>query len=137
MLIMGVMRYPIEASRTLPILTAKIKPVQLTEISKAVKDNIIISIDHEGGRIQRLLKEFTHLPSLEAISNIKNHELRKKIANQSGYVSGYELSEMNIDINYSPVVDINYNKKNNLLKDRTFGNDIKNFRTGLNWKDYF
>ena len=93
---------------------------------RSVKDNIIISIDHEGGRIQRLLKEFTHLPSLEVISNIENYELRKKIANQSGYVSGYELSEMNIDINYSPVVDINYNKKNNLLKDRTFGNDINN-----------
>ena len=99
---------------------------ELIDDIRSVKDNIIISIDHEGGRIQRLLKEFTHLPSLEAISNIKNHELRKKIANQSGYVSGYELSEMNIDINYSPVVDINYNKKNNLLKDRTFGNDINN-----------
>ena len=99
---------------------------KLIDDIRSIKDNIIISIDHEGGRIQRLLKEFTHLPSLEAISNIKNHELRKKIANQSGYVSGYELSEINIDINYSPVVDINHNKENNLLKDRTFGNDINN-----------
>mgnify|MGYP001261480903 CR=1 FL=1 len=72
---------------------------QVTSNELSVKDNIIISIDHEGGRIQRLLKEFTHLPSLEAISNIKNYELRKKIANQSGYVSGYELSEMNIKEN--------------------------------------
>ena len=42
MLIIGVIKYPIEASCTLPILTAKIKQVQLTEISKAVIDNITI-----------------------------------------------------------------------------------------------
>ena len=30
---------------------------------------------------------------------------------------------MNIDINYSPVIDINHDKKNNLLKGRTFGDD--------------
>jgi len=93
---------------------------------KSVKDNILITIDHEGGRVQRLLNGFTHLPSFEKISEIKNDDVRKQIAYQAGYVSAYELSEVSIDINYSPVIDINHNKKNNLLKDRTFGDNTEN-----------
>ena len=92
---------------------------------KSVKDNILITIDHEGGRVQRLLDDFTHLPSFEKISEIENEDIRKKIAYQAGYISAYELSEINIDINYSPVIDINHNKANNLLRDRTFGNNVE------------
>ena len=91
---------------------------------KSIKENICISIDHEGGRIQRILGDFTHLPSLESISKIKDKLLAKKIAYSSGYIGAYELSYLGININYSPIVDINHHKENKLLKDRTFGNDI-------------
>ena len=47
-----------------------------------------------------------------------------QIAYQTGYISAYELSEVNIDVNYSPVIDINHNKNNNLLRDRTFGDNV-------------
>ena len=90
---------------------------------KNIKDNILVSIDHEGGRVQRLLNGFTHLPSLESISNIENIDEKKSASYDAGFVGASELSEMNIDINYSPVVDIYHNKKNNLLKDRTFGDN--------------
>ena len=36
---------------------------------KSIKDNILITIDHEGGRVQRLQDGFTNLPSFEKISN--------------------------------------------------------------------
>ena len=93
---------------------------------KSVKDNLLVTIDHEGGRVQRLLNGFTHLPSFEKISEIKDPGLRTQIAYQAGYISAYELSEVSIDINYSPVIDVNHNKKNNLLRDRTFGDDTEN-----------
>ncbi len=92
---------------------------------KSVKDDILITIDHEGGRVQRLLHDFTHLQSFEDISNIKNYDEMISKAYDSGYIGASELSEIGIDINYSPVVDINHDKSNKLLKDRTFGNDIK------------
>ena len=92
---------------------------------KSVKDNILITIDHEGGRVQRLINDFTHLPSFEDISNIKNHDEMISKAYDSGYIGSLELSEIGIDINYSPVVDINHDKSNRLLKGRTFGKDIK------------
>jgi len=90
---------------------------------KGVKDNILVSIDHEGGRVQRLLDGFTHLPSLESISNIDDIYEKLSASYDAGFIGASELSAMNIDINYSPVVDINHNKENNLLKDRTFGNN--------------
>jgi beta-N-acetylhexosaminidase len=93
---------------------------------KSIKDNLLITIDHEGGRVQRLLNGFVHLPSFEKISEIENEDIRKKIAYQAGYISAYELSEVGIDINYSPVIDINHNKKNNLLRGRTFGDNSEN-----------
>ena len=90
---------------------------------KSIKDDLLITIDHEGGRIQRLLDGFTHLPSFESISNLSNADSRLSASYQAGRLGAIELSEINIDVNYSPVVDINHHKINNLLKDRTFGND--------------
>lgn len=90
---------------------------------KSVKDNLLITIDHEGGRIQRLTDGFTRLPSFEYISQIKNKKLKCDTAYSSGYIAGHELSEIGFDINFSPVVDLNHDKNNKLLKDRTFGSN--------------
>ena len=90
---------------------------------KSIKDNLLISIDHEGGRIQRLLDGFTHLSSFESISNLSNIDAKISAAYKAGMLGANELSDINIDINYSPVVDMSHHKTNNLLIDRTFGND--------------
>ena len=109
--------------------SSKEQLINLINDIKSIKDNLTISIDHEGGRVQRLLNDFTHLPSLESISKIKDQNLGKNIAYSSGYVGSYELSHVGIDINFSPIVDINHHEENKLLKDRTFGNDIKTIIT--------
>ena len=89
---------------------------------KAVKENLLITIDHEGGRVQRILDGFTHLPSFESISQLKSIDEKISASYNAGMIGATELSEVNIDINYSPVIDINHHKNNKLLKDRTFGN---------------
>ena len=66
---------------------------------------------------------FTHLPSFESISNLSHIDAKISASYKAGMLGANELSEINIDINYSPVVDINHHKINNLLIDRTFGND--------------
>ena len=92
---------------------------------KSIKDNILITIDHEGGRVQRLQDGFTNLPSFEKISDIKNHERAVSEAYKSGYTAACELYEAGIDVNYSPVVDIKHDSSNKLLNGRTFGQDVK------------
>ncbi len=87
---------------------------------KNIKKEILISIDHEGGRVQRFRNGFTKLPSFENIGREKSLTLSK----HAGYISAYELKNIGIDINFSPVVDLNKylsQNKNYLLKDRCFG----------------
>ncbi len=93
----------------------------LNEI-KELKPNILISIDHEGGRVQRFRKDFTNLPSFYQLANASGRN-REQLSYYSGIIAGYELSQIGIDINYSPVVDICENENNSLLSNRTFGNN--------------
>ena len=89
---------------------------------KDIKNEIFISVDHEGGRVQRFKDGFTKLPSFETIGK-QNSE---KLSTYSGYISAYELRCIDIDINFSPVVDLNQyflDNKQYLLKDRCFGSD--------------
>ena len=87
---------------------------------KDIKDDLIISIDHEGGRVQRFKKNFTNLPSFESISSIRDSVERERLAFCSGFIAGYELNQIGVNLNYSPVIDISH-PSSKLLKDRTFG----------------
>ena len=87
---------------------------------KDIKDGLIVSIDHEGGRVQRFKKNFTNLPSFEFISSIRDPVERERLAFCSGFVAGYELNQIGVNLNYSPVIDISH-PSSKLLKDRTFG----------------
>ena len=40
----------------------------LVDEIRSIKDNIIIAVDQEGGRIPRFNKEFTKIPSMQEVS---------------------------------------------------------------------
>tara|TARA_B100000941_G_scaffold160775_1_gene114352 strand:- start:2795 stop:3853 length:1059 start_codon:yes stop_codon:yes gene_type:complete len=96
--------------------------IDLIDNIKNIKNNLIISIDHEGGRVQRFKKNFTKLPSFEFISNISNFQERVRLAMCCGFITGYELNEIGVNLNYSPVIDI-LHPSSRLLKGRTFGSE--------------
>tara|TARA_Y100000389_G_scaffold181660_1_gene197512 strand:- start:5083 stop:6138 length:1056 start_codon:yes stop_codon:yes gene_type:complete len=96
---------------------------QIQSLIKSIKDineNLLIAIDHEGGMVQRFKDNFTLLPSFESIGAVfnKNKLLAEKIAYSSGYVAGFELKKIGIDINFSPVIDLSTSSK--VLNGRTF-----------------
>tara|TARA_B100000242_G_C43001304_1_gene465192 strand:+ start:59 stop:1117 length:1059 start_codon:yes stop_codon:yes gene_type:complete len=104
---------------------------QVTELIRSIKDikdDLIISIDHEGGRVQRFKKNFTNLPSFEFVSNIKDPIERERLAFCCGFVAGYELNQIGVNLNYSPVIDIAH-PSSKLLKGRTFGIDSNSIIT--------
>ena len=86
---------------------------------KDIRDNIIIAIDHEGGRVQRFKDGFTLLPSFSEISQLYNQDnaVAQEVAYSSGYVAGYELKTIGVDINFSPVVDLT--SKSIVMSERT------------------
>ena len=86
---------------------------------KSINNDIFIAVDHEGGRVQRFKEDFTLLPSFESIGNIysDDQDLADEIAYYCGYISGFELKRVGIDINFSPVVDLS--SESNVLSSRT------------------
>lgn len=99
----------------------------LIQSIKNINDKLKIFIDHEGGRVQRFKTGLTHLPSFEIIGNVYNSDknIGKALSYYAGYVAGYELKTLGIDINFSPVVDLRISS--DVMKGRTFadnGNDV-------------
>ena len=76
--------------------------ISLIDSIKSINNNILIAVDHEGGRVQRFREEFTLLPSFESIGNVylDDQDLADEIAYYCGYISGFELKRVGIDINF-------------------------------------
>lgn len=95
---------------------------------KSVSKNkdIIIFIDQEGGRVQRLRDyNFKKIPPQNHFEMLYKKNSQKAI-NYAEYCSsfiGYQLKRVGIDANFSPVLDLNFKYTNNIIGDRSFSSD--------------
>ncbi len=80
---------------------------------------LFISIDHEGGKVNRLGKPFTVFPGNENLGFINS----PKMAFQFGAIIAKELKAVGINLNFAPVVDVNTNPDNPVMKGRMFSSD--------------
>lgn len=93
---------------------------QLQEIAGG---NLLIGIDHEGGRVFRMPPPFTQIPSMRVVGNCARQHPQERIAFQLGQVMARELSAVGIHINFAPVLDLDTNADNPIIGDRAFGAD--------------
>lgn len=91
---------------------------------RQINADLLISTDHEGGRVQRFKAGFTHLPAMAKLGDLflKNPDEAKKLAIACGYILAYELLEVGIDFSFAPVVDRDYDN-NTVIGDRAFSNN--------------
>ena len=89
---------------------------------KKVKKNILIAVDQEGGRVQRFHNEFTKIPSMQNISKyaIKYNHIR--VFQEIGWLISSELIASGVDLNFSPVLDLDENTSS-IISDRAFSDD--------------
>lgn len=73
----------------------------------------------EGGRVARLKAPFTEWPSLAKLAELDS----TSVAFRFGQAMGEELAAVGINVNFSPCVDLLTNEKNDLIGDRSLGND--------------
>lgn len=97
-------------------------PVQLRaltdELRASVKEEPIITIDQEGGRVSRLKEFMSEPPSAKQLAERGDISLIKK----HGTLTGKLLRLFGFNLNLAPVLDTLVNPKNeNSLKDRTYG----------------
>ena len=82
---------------------------------------LLIAIDEEGGRVNRMPSEFQNLRSIYKISKLKNESL---IREYSSIISKM-LSQSGINMNFAPVLDIYNNSNSSVLKERCFSENEK------------
>lgn len=82
---------------------------------------LFISIDEEGGRVNRLSKNIKKFESAKSIGDKGD----VKYAYENGKEIGQTLKEHKINMNFAPVLDIYSNSKNTVIGDRAFGDNEK------------
>lgn len=97
-------------------------PAQVAELINQVQEcrnklPLWITVDHEGGRVQRFRKGFTKIPDAATISAAQSPKLAFEISE----MMAKELSAVGINVNFCPVADINTNPKNPVIGARAFG----------------
>ena len=101
---------------------------QLTSLCAAIKSirkDLLICVDHEGGRVQRFKTDgFTHLPPMRALGELwmKDQLAATNAATACGYVLGAELRSCGVDFSFTPVLDL-YFGESSVIGDRAFGRD--------------
>jgi len=80
------------------------------EIHALRQPPLLISVDHEGGRVQRFREGFTELPPMRELGVLWDRDAAaaKALARQTGYVLAAELRACGVDLSYTPVLDIDH-----------------------------
>lgn len=101
---------------------------QLTELCAEIhalrSPKLLISVDHEGGRVQRFREGFTAIPAMQTLgeSYLKAPEPALKQARALGWLMATELLACGVDFSFAPVLDIDY-QRNQVIGDRAFAGE--------------
>jgi beta-N-acetylhexosaminidase len=79
------------------------------EIKSASKSDILIAVDHEGGRVQRFRESFSAIPAMASLwqQAEQNIDKTRKLARHYGQLMAKEVLNVGIDISFAPVLDVN------------------------------
>jgi beta-N-acetylhexosaminidase len=100
---------------------------QLTALCTAIREcsgrDLLICVDHEGGRVQRFQDGFTRLPALAVLGKMYKDSPEKALdfAYRHGRVMATELLLCGVDLSFAPVLDLG--EKSVVIGDRAFAAD--------------
>ena len=92
---------------------------------KGIKNNILIAVDQEGGRVQRFKDGFTILPSMQSLSDYAAKSSNEEIFKEVGWLMAAELLAAGIDISFAPVLDVDRNTSS-IIGNRSFSDETSN-----------
>lgn len=93
----------------------------ISQLQSASIVPLLMMIDQEGGKTNRITKDFPVFPSNSYFGKIKDEE-GVRIAYST---TAKGLKDLGINVNLAPVIDVLNNKRNKLLEERSFGEDAK------------
>ncbi len=99
----------------------------LTADVKAIRDDLLICVDHEGGRVQRFRTDgFTHLPPMRRLGEMWMDDAlaATDAASACGVVLAAELRACGVDLSFTPVLDLDHGPSG-VIGDRAFHRDAR------------
>ncbi len=97
-------------------------PRQVRELAvaiRAVRPDLLLAVDQEGGRVQRLRQGFVRLPAMRAVADNANAEW---LAEQCGWLMATEVLAVGLDLSFAPVLDLDY-QRSAVVGSRSFDGD--------------
>jgi beta-N-acetylhexosaminidase len=98
---------------------------RLTEEIHALRSPpLLISVDHEGGRVQRFRQGFTRLPPMRRLGELWDKDVLSacRAAASLGIVLASELRAHGVDFSFTPVLDVDWGRSD-VIGDRSFHPD--------------
>jgi beta-N-acetylhexosaminidase len=101
---------------------------QLTQLCadiKSIREDVIICVDHEGGRVQRFRTDgFTHVAPMRVFGELwmQDAMAATNAATAAGFVLGSELRACGVDFSFTPVLDLDWGGST-VIGDRAFHRD--------------
>ena len=105
-----------ESSQQLRALTASVR---------ALRRELVIAVDHEGGHVQRFVGGgFTQLPAMGSLGKLWDSDpaAARRSAERHGETIGRELGAHGIDFSFAPVLDVD-SGRSTVIGDRAFHSD--------------
>jgi beta-N-acetylhexosaminidase len=107
--------------------------MQLCRDIKKIRRDLLVCVDHEGGRVQRFKTDgFTHLPPMRALGELWLRDGKAgegagamqatNAATACGFVLGSELRACGVDFSFTPVLDLDFGESS-VIGDRAFARD--------------
>ena len=81
---------------------------QLCSDIRRVRGDLLLAVDQEGGRVQRIKKGLTRLPAMARIGErfAQDQDEGLILATDAGWLLGMEMAACGLDISFAPVLDV-------------------------------
>lgn len=99
-------------------------PDQLEKLMRDIREcrqDILVAVDYEGGRVQRFRDGFTLLPPMRRLGELfdSDPDSARQAAEDCGWMIASELRVFDIDLSFAPVLDLDTGKSG-VIGDRAF-----------------
>ena len=100
-------------------------PAQLSALTASIRalrqPELLIAVDHEGGRVQRFRDGFTPIPAMRTLGEAWDLDVAAaaREATRLGWTLASELSVRGVDFSFTPVLDLDYGSST-VIGDRAF-----------------
>jgi beta-N-acetylhexosaminidase len=80
------------------------------EIARLREPELLVCVDHEGGRVQRFREGFSAIPAMRRLGVLwdRDRPAARAAARAAGYVIAAELAAHGLDFAFAPVLDLDY-----------------------------